>query len=103
MREYNALIEEALNIGIKSPETYYYEGKIKGKENRDKGEGGNIIPGGKVVSGYVPDMDNKEASQKKKQTKSYNLLAKPHFNSLPPIVEKISMIKFPKFLTRNRK
>lgn len=99
MREYNALIKEALSLGIKSPETYYYEGKIKGKAGRDRGEVGNKIPEeGKIVSGDISAKDNENAIKTKKETKSYNLLKKPDFNCIPHLVKKISMIECPPFL-----
>ncbi len=97
MREYNALIKEALNLGIKSPETYYYEGKIKGKASRDRGEAEYNIPQeGKTGQGKATDKEN--ASQRKKKTGLYNLLTKPDCYNLPHLVEKISMIEFPEFL-----
>ena len=36
LREYNTLVENARKLGIKSPESYYQDGKIKGKASRDK-------------------------------------------------------------------
>ncbi|MGB8216906.1 MAG: hypothetical protein WCE94_06345 [Candidatus Methanoperedens sp.] len=99
MREYNALIKEALNLGIKSPETYYSEGKIKGKASRDRGEVGHKVhEEGKMASGNVPDRDNEDGIKAKKETKSYKLLKKPDFNCVPNLVKKISMIEFPPFL-----
>jgi hypothetical protein len=99
LREYNALIKEALNLGIKSPETYYYEGKIKGKASRDRGiMGHKVREERETVPGNVPATDNENAGKTKKETKSYNLLRKPGFNSFPRLVEKIGMIEFPKFL-----
>ncbi len=100
MREYNALIKEALDLGIKSPETYYYEGKIKGKAGRDRGIVGHKVQEEKeeIVSGNVPAKDNEDAIKTKKETKSYKLLKKPDFNCIPHLVKKISMIEFPQFL-----
>ncbi|MCZ7384542.1 MAG: hypothetical protein O8C63_07315 [Candidatus Methanoperedens sp.] len=99
MREYNALIKEALDIGIKSPETYYYEGKIKGKANRDRGVVGHKVQKeGEIVSGNIPSKENEDAIKAKKETKSYKLLKKPDFNRIPYLVKKISMIEFPQFL-----
>ncbi len=99
MREYNALIKEALALGIKSPETYYYEGKIKGKAGRDRGVVGHkVSEEEKTVSGYVPAADNGDVNKIGEETKSYNLFKKPKLNRLPRLVEKISMIEIPKFL-----
>jgi hypothetical protein len=99
LREYDALIKKALNLGIKSPETYYYEGKIKGKAGRDRGiVGHKFQEEGEIVSGNIPAKDNEDAIKSKKETKSYNLLKKPDFNSIPHMVKKISMIEFPRLL-----
>jgi len=99
LREYNALIKEAMNLGIKSPETYYYEGKIKGKANRDRGEVGHKVQEeGKIVSGNIPGKDNDDVSKTKKKTQSYYLLKKPGFSSFPRLVDKIRMTELPKFL-----
>ncbi|MCX9025307.1 MAG: hypothetical protein OIN85_04335 [Candidatus Methanoperedens sp.] len=99
MREYNALIKEALNLGIKSPETYYNEGKIKGKAGRDRGEVGHKVQKeGEIVSGNKPARDNEDAAKTKKETKSYYLLKKPGFSSVPRLFDKISMTELPKFL-----
>ena len=38
LREYNTLVENALKLGIKSPEIYYHDGKLKGKTSRDKSD-----------------------------------------------------------------
>ena len=38
LREYNTLMENARKLGIKSPESYYQDAKIKGKTNKDNGE-----------------------------------------------------------------
>ncbi len=97
LREYNALIKEAVSIGIKSPETYYNEGKIKGKASRDRGNVDNKFEQErKIVSDKV--VENEDESPKKKKTISYSLLAKPDSNNLPRLVEKISMIEVPRIL-----
>jgi hypothetical protein len=35
LREYNELINKAQNLGIKSPDSYYTDGKTKGKTSKD--------------------------------------------------------------------
>ncbi|MCZ7382968.1 MAG: hypothetical protein O8C64_15535 [Candidatus Methanoperedens sp.] len=98
MREYDALIKEAQSLGIKSPESYYNEGKIKGKAGRDRGEVGHKIPQeGKIVPGDAQALDN-DLSKKKEKTQSYYLLKKPGISSLPSLFDKISMTELPKFL-----
>lgn len=43
-REYNRLMEEASKLKIKSPESYYDEGKNKGRLSRDRGAIGQKLP-----------------------------------------------------------
>ena len=38
IRDYNALAENARKLGIKSPELYYQDGRIKGRASREKGD-----------------------------------------------------------------
>jgi hypothetical protein len=99
LREYNALIKEAMNLGIKSPETYYYEGKIKGKASREGGEVGyKISEEGKIVLSDIPAKDKDDVSKTKEKTQSYYLLKKPGISSLPGLVDIIHMTELPKFL-----
>jgi hypothetical protein len=44
LREYDDLIARALKMGIKSPDSYYADGKIKGKAGRDKNIEGQKAP-----------------------------------------------------------
>jgi hypothetical protein len=99
LREYNALIKEAQNLGIKSPETYYYEGKIKGKASRDTGVVGHKIrEEDEIISGNKPARDNEDEVKAKKETKTYYFLKKPAISSLPSLFNKIRMTELPKFL-----
>lgn len=51
LKKYNELITDARNQGIKSPEYYYNDGKIKGKANR-----GQVLDGDKI-SQNEPEID----------------------------------------------
>lgn len=44
LREYDDILASALKLGIKSPDSYYANGKIKGKASRDKNIEGQKIP-----------------------------------------------------------
>lgn len=44
LREYNSLVENARRLGIKSPESQYNDGKIKGKVSRNKSIEGQRSP-----------------------------------------------------------
>lgn len=98
LREYNALVKEALNLGIKSPETYYYEGKIKGKASRDRGVVGhkNLEKGaqGRVV---VSDKDEAPYDIPDDSGPDY-FFKKPNLVGIPQLIKKIRMVKIPKFL-----
>lgn len=92
-------MKEALALGIKSPDVYYSEAKIKGKASRDRGVVGHKSQEEiEIVSGNVPATDNENVSKTKKETKLYGLLKKPDINSIPRLVKKISMIECPKIL-----
>ncbi len=96
LREYCRLMDEARRIGIESPESFYNEGKTKGKAGRDKGicdtsEKKNI-GGGKT---YATKTD---VSDFKQEDKAARLLKKPPLGNIPDFLEKISMVEIPKFL-----
>ncbi|NJD76764.1 MAG: hypothetical protein FIB08_06680 [Candidatus Methanoperedens sp.] len=98
IREYTKLIEEARELGIESPETHYNEGKTKGKSGRNKGVG--VSPEGKCVeaaASHSPDtkIDLSDTTDKVHRE---HFLKKPSLNSIPDMIEKISMVDLPKFL-----
>ncbi len=98
LREYNRLINDAQKLGIESPESYYDDGKIKGKTNRDKGIGesaekktfGNIFEGSS-------DAKNNETAITDEIDEG-SRLEKFSFNEIPNMVEKISMIEIPRLI-----
>jgi hypothetical protein len=100
LREYNALMKNALNMGIKSPESYYNEGKIKGRLSRDRGgieeqespEKQNMA----VKNGNVPDAGND--FNLAEEIGDHIILKKSSLNKLPGLVKKIRATEIPKLL-----
>ena len=100
LREYNDLVTRASKLGIKTPDSYYADGKIKGKTSRDKNIEGpktpeNVTPAVRkvVVSDPVVDLNIQ-----KEETGFDHRLEKPSLNELPKFVEKSSATEIPRFL-----
>ncbi len=91
-------MNEALAIGIKSPDTYYTEGKIKGKTSRDSGVMGHKNLGNET-KGRAVVSDKAEVSYDiTDESRHDNLLKKPMLIGIPQLIVKIRMLKAPKFL-----
>lgn len=100
LREYNDLTSKALNLGIKSPDSYYADGKIKGKASRDKSVEGpkkpekETAPVRKIVlTDHVVDHEIQ-----KEESRFERRLQKPTLSELPKFVEKGSATEIPAFL-----
>ncbi len=95
MREYTRLINDALRLGIHSPESYYNDGKIRGKMSRDKGVGDFSEKG-------TREMSNNHVSgtgfNKANSADAIHSLKKPPFSDLPCMIERISMVEIPRLL-----
>ncbi len=98
LREYNRLIDEAKKAGIESPESYYDDGKSKGKSSRDKG-GGLSAESKKVraSAGYTTDT-NPDYDDLKDEDYNRIFLNKPSFSGIPGLIEKITAVEIPKFI-----
>lgn len=97
LREYNRLISEAQGLGIQSPENYYNDGKIKGRENRDKGISEYS---GKMAQEAATDRPAGSETGANPQDEEHTdrFLRKPSLDKLPSLIEKISMVDIPRFL-----
>ena len=98
LREYNRLINDAQKFGIESPESYYDEGKIKGRTNRDKGIGESSE---RKTSGNISDTCEDAKTNEATFTDEIHEDSHPEkfsFSDLPNLVEKISMIEIPRLL-----
>jgi hypothetical protein len=100
LREYNDLTSKALNLGIESPDSYYADGKIKGKANRDKNveepktpEKENAPVRNMVLTDPVvdPNIQKDESGFERR-------LQKPTLNELPKFVDKGRATEIPAFL-----
>lgn len=100
LREYNDLIARASKLGIKMPDSYYADGKTKGKTSRDKNIEGSKTPEKVtpairkvVVSDPVVDLNIQ-----KEESGFDHRLEKPSLNELPKFVKKSSATEIPRFL-----
>ncbi len=85
-------------MGIEKPESYYDDGKVKGKSSRDKGAG--LSAESKKVrasAGYVTDT-NPDFDDSKDEECNRIFLNKPSFNGIPGMIEKITAVEIPKFI-----
>ncbi len=100
LREYNDLTSKALDFGIKSPDSYYADGKIKGKASRDKTvEGPKTPEKEKAPARKIVLTDHVvEPAIQKEESGFERRLQKPTMNDLPKFVEKGSATEIPSFL-----
>ncbi len=96
--EHTRLINEAIKQGIQSPESYYNDGKKKGRASREK----NICESYEkktnevsTVNGFKIGIDKTIAN---KEINEYEFLKKPSHNAFPNLVKKIRMVGTPKLL-----
>lgn len=99
LREFNDLSENALSVGIKSPETYYHDGKLKGKKSKDKGseekphEKSNDLKRKSLYSDLI--IESNDLIDEFEVIKSQR---RPELNDLPGLVKQARMIKKPRLL-----
>jgi hypothetical protein len=101
LREYNDLINKAQKLGIKSPDSYYTDGKTKGKTSKDTVVDAQkaaqkadvfvkkVAPSG-IMSGF-DDEDTEEIETNSSQNK-------PSLNERPKFVEKGKASEIPGLL-----
>ena len=94
------MTSRALSLGIKSPDSYYADGKIKGKASRDKTVEGPRTPEKEkapvrkvIFSDHVV-----EPAIQKEESGFERRLQKPTLNELPKFVDKGSATEIPAFL-----
>ncbi len=98
LREYNTLVENALKLGIKSPETYYHDGKLKGKKNKDKG---NEVKAPGKTADHVKKVTVSEIKIEPGEIEEFEVLRsqrKPGLNELPNLVKQSGHTEVPEFL-----
>ena len=100
LREYNDLINKAQKLGIKSPDSYYTDGKSKGKTNKDTGVDANkatqkpdVFVKKTEVSDIMAGFDDAI-----EEIETNTLLKKPSLNELPKFIRKSKASEIPTFL-----
>ena len=100
LREYNDLITRAKKMEIKSPDSYYAQGKAKGKTTRDKGDDVHKsaqkadvlikkVDVSDIGAGYYDDI---------KENESNTPMKRPSLNELPKFIKKIKSSEIPGLL-----
>ena len=87
-------------MGIKSPDSYYSEGKIKGKASRDKQIEGIKTPEKTTVTAGKTDLPSGriDPSDRRKKVEMDHPSQKPSMNELPNFVKMSSATEIPGFL-----
>ena len=96
LREYNTLVENARKVGIRSPESYYQDGKIKGKASRDKNSEVKEKNTGIVKNVTVSEIKNDTG-----EIEEFEVIRsqrKPRLNELPNLMKKAKSIEAPQLL-----
>jgi hypothetical protein len=100
LREYNDLIARATKMGIKSPDSLYTDGKVKGKASKDtEGIGGQKSP--EKADVFVKKVDLSITGLDTTQETESNIdhpTKKPSMNELPKFVKKSREMELPMFL-----
>lgn len=100
LREYNDLINKASKLGVKSPDSYYTDGKTRGKTSKDTVVDAQKAPekadvfvkkvtASDIVAGFDDDVEEIE---------THTLQDKPSLNERPKFVEKGKASEIPGFL-----
>ena len=100
LREYNDLIAKASKLGIKMPDSYYADGKTRGKTSRDKNIEGSKTPekATPAVRKVVVSDPLVDLNIQKEESGFDHRLEKPSLNELPKFVEKSCATEIPRFL-----
>lgn len=100
LREYNNLIAQGLKMGLKSPDSHYAQGKVKGKASKDKGDDVHKsaqkedvlvkkIDVSDIGAGYYDDIIENETNTP---------LKRPSLNELPEFINKTRQSEIPGLL-----
>jgi hypothetical protein len=100
LREYNDLINKAQKLGIKSPDSYYTDGKTKGKTSKDTGVDAQKVAqkadvfvkkvdAAGITAGFDDDIE---------EIVTHTPQKKPSLNELPNLVRKSKASEIPGLL-----
>ena len=95
LREYNTLMENARKLGIKSPEIYYQDAKIKGKTNKDKGD---EVKSPEKAADLVKKVNVSEIKIDHDEIEEFGILhsqRKPGLNDFPDLVKQAGNTEMP--------
>jgi hypothetical protein len=99
LREYNTLVENAQKLGIKSPENYYHDGKLKGKTSRDKSnEVRASLKETDLVKKVTVSEIKIEPSDIIEEIEVLESQRKPTLNELPNLVKQSKSTEIPQLL-----
>jgi hypothetical protein len=96
LREYNTLLENARKLGIRSPESYYQDGKIKGKASRDKPSEAKEKKADIVKNVTFSEIKNETGEIQ--EFEGLQLQRKPGLNELPNLVKQTGYTESPGLL-----
>jgi hypothetical protein len=100
LREYNDLLTQCQKMGIKSPESHYAQGKVKGKTTRDKGD--DVHKSAQKVDVLVKKVDVSNIGAGNyddfKEDEINTPLKRPSLNELPDFIQKSRSSEIPGLL-----
>ena len=96
LREYNTLMENARKLGITSPESYYQDGKIKGKASRDKPSEAKEKKADIVKNVTFSEIKNEIGEIE--EFEFLQLQRKPRLNEFPDLVKQTGHTQVPGLL-----
>jgi hypothetical protein len=99
LREYNTIMENAQKLGIKSPEIYYQDGKLKGKTSREQSHEvrASVKEADITKKGTVTDI-KVESSDIIKEFDDLQSKRKPSLNELPNLVKQTKYTEMPQLV-----
>ena len=100
LREYNDLIARAQKMGIKSPDSLYTQGKIKGKTTRDEGD--DVHKSAQKADVFVKKVSVSDIDpgyyDELKENETNTPLKRPSLNDLPDFIKKTRSSEIPGLL-----
>jgi len=98
LREYNTLVENVQKLGIKSPEIYYHDGKLKGKTCRDKSNEVSASVKEALVKKVTVSEIKIEPSDIIEEIEVLQSQRKPTLNELPNLIKQFKSTEIPVLL-----
>lgn len=100
LREYNELLAQGQKMGVKSPDSHYAQGKVKGKTTRDKGD--DVHKSAQKEDVLVKKVDVSDIGAEYyddiKENETNTPLKRPSLNELPEFIQKSRSSEIPGLL-----